>query len=1043
MTNRKKILIAASVLLPVLVTVAFSFLEIEKQLQESFRFVILFYSLIIFVTLGFTGFILSEINRRKRNETDLRAYTDLVEYTQTLVRQMDGTIINWNKGMERLYGWTKEQAIGKSSHQLFATVFPQSLADIEQSLLQKDSWQGELQHTRQNGDIIFVTSHWSLIRNEDGSPAAVVESYNDITEQKKIEEEVKLLSRQVSQSNNAIYSIDSNYKITTWNIGAEKLYEFSAEEALGHNPNRLLQTALHADELKQIYLELKQQGHWQGETKRKTKTGKAIYVYVSLSTICNHDGSFAGYISVSHDITERIMLSEQVDYLASLVEQCTDAIVSVAPNGTILSWNNAATLLYGYEAHEAIARNISMIVPLDLANDEQVIIGQIKKGLPVHQYETQRLRKDGTRFDVSLSLSVVKDAQGVIISVSGIARNISERKEAERKIIQSEENLQAVFENASESFILTDNAGIVKAINRRAQRRILNNMQGIIEPGTNLYEFIDPSRTDSFKKIFEEVLKGNTIRYDRAHTGKDGKTTWMNFTYNPVKNEQSEIVGTCIAGLDITETKIAEQQREFDRNNLNALINNTRDLMWSVDRNFLLITSNQAFDDMTRIMAGKIIEKGSNILDWQFDEKMQQRYKQFYERAFAGEAFTEIEYTLTSFEYWGENSFYPIYEGDQVVGTACFSRNITRQKKAEEQLQNSFDEKWALAERMSAILNTLPANIALLNNKGIIIDVNNAWRDFANENGFQGSQYGIGQNYISIAEKSACNGETDGAVVAAGVRQVIENKIDEFILEYPCHSEKLKKWFRMVVTPLRDKEYEGAVVMHIDISKLKELEWERLQGKMNEQKKITRAILQAQEKERNELGRELHDNICQILAAVKMKLTFCSSNHAVSLPFINEAISHLNEAVNETRNLSHRMLMPRFAERSLADALVNLANTYTHDKRTVTLNTTDDEEKNIPPPVKETLYRIAQEQLHNIEKYARASAVMLHINSDAELITMSIEDNGIGFDTKKKRSGVGLTNIRNRTESFNGSVRIISAKGEGCLLMVEIPLAEK
>jgi two-component system sensor histidine kinase UhpB len=247
----------------------------------------------------------------------------------------------------------------------------------------------------------------------------------------------------------------------------------------------------------------------------------------------------------------------------------------------------------------------------------------------------------------------------------------------------------------------------------------------------------------------------------------------------------------------------------------------------------------------------------------------------------------------------------------------------------------------------------------------------------------------------------------------------------------------------MVATPLEDKEYGGAVVMHVDISELRRLEQERLESKMKEQKEITRAMVYAQEKERNELGRELHDNVSQLLAAIKMKLSFAIQHYEKGVPIIKECMDHVQEAVNETRNLSHRMVMPRFAENSFREALEQLTANYSQDQRVVKLETNKFEEKNIPATIKETLYRIAQEQLHNIEKYAQASAVVVHINANKDYVSLFIEDNGLGFDVKKKRKGIGLTNILNRAESYNGSAKIISAPGEGCTLLVRIPLIEE
>ena len=127
----------------------------------------------------------------------------------------------------------------------------------------------------------------------------------------------------------------------------------------------------------------------------------------------------------------------------------------------------------------------------------------------------------------------------------------------------------------------------------------------------------------------------------------------------------------------------AELQKEFAQNNLKALINNTNDLMWSVDRNFNLITSNKPFEELGKLNFGIVIAVGENVLAAAHTPEMSQRFKSSYERAFRGEAFVEIEYFSFPSEIWSEISYYPIRKGDQIIGTACHSRDITIRKRDE------------------------------------------------------------------------------------------------------------------------------------------------------------------------------------------------------------------------------------------------------------------------------------------------------------------------------------------------------------------------
>jgi PAS domain S-box-containing protein len=607
-----------------------------------------------------------------------------------------------------------------------------------------------------------------------------------------------------------------------------------------------------------------------------------------------------------------------------------------------------------------------------------------------------------------------------------------EKTEALQSLVKSQENLKAIFDSASEAFILTDTEGEIKDFNNRAKDNILHITERVILKGQSIFEYIEDLRKEYFTTVISKILSGETVQYDKLYYTPLGKIVWINYCFSPVKKKNA-VSGICITGRDITAKKMAEQQKEFDHNNLHALINNTSDLMWSVDKEFKLITSNQAFDKMVMILSGVNPVKGMNILKDIYDAERVIRYKARYERAFSGEAFCELEHTDTPYELWSEQSFYPIYEGNTVIGTACFSRDFTERKKAEESIRQS-------TERISAILNTLPANIALVDERGTIVEVNNSWKKFADQNGYTGPNYGIGDNYLFISERAMGLEESDGKTVANGIQKVLKNIIKEFIFEYSCDTPEVKRWFRMVATPLREEEYSGAVVMHIDISELRRLEQERLKSILEEQKKITRLVLQAQEKERTRLGQELHDNISQLLAAIKMKLGFCLAHPLKSEPIIGECINYVQEAMSEARSLSHKMVLPRFEENGFRQSVEILVEKYQSEEKSVRAEMSRLDESKIPTGIRETLYRIVQEQLNNIEKYSHATEVDIQIITYPDHVAFVIRDNGVGADMNRKSSGIGLTNIFNRAESYNGSAKIITEPGKGFTLLVEIPI---
>lgn len=149
-----------------------------------------------------------------------------------------------------------------------------------------------------------------------------------------------------------------------------------------------------------------------------------------------------------------------------------------------------------------------------------------------------------------------------------------------------------------------------------------------------------------------------------------------------VKSRDNELKAgeLLLANQELLDDKI---QKDFKRNNLKALINNTNDLMWSVDRGFSIITYNQPFDELIIYLSGHKLSIGDNVLSIGFSPEILFLYKGYYERAFKGETFTEVSFTDKPEPFWSEVSFHPIRSGDEVIGTACHSRNITERKKSE------------------------------------------------------------------------------------------------------------------------------------------------------------------------------------------------------------------------------------------------------------------------------------------------------------------------------------------------------------------------
>jgi PAS domain S-box-containing protein len=252
------------------------------------------------------------------------------------------------------------------------------------------------------------------------------------------------------------------------------------------------------------------------------------------------------------DITERRLIEEKLT-LAAIVESSKDAIVGKSIDGTITSWNKGAEEIYGYTKSEIIGKSISVLVPPELSGERSEILSKIKLGEWITNYETVRQRKDGQNIYVSLTVSAVYDAEGRIIGASTIARDITERKQLEKLLLDSEEQYRLLFETANDGIVLLEKSeGKIAHINPSVEKMLGYSAKEVI--GNKLHNVGLIIDNGDFQITMKKLNKEGILRYnDVPVKTKSGKHIYADtYLVDKAKFAQCNI-------RDITERKRSEE----------------------------------------------------------------------------------------------------------------------------------------------------------------------------------------------------------------------------------------------------------------------------------------------------------------------------------------------------------------------------------------------------------------------------------------------------------------------------------------------------
>jgi PAS domain S-box-containing protein len=257
--------------------------------------------------------------------------------------------------------------------------------------------------------------------------------------------------------------------------------------------------------------------------------------------------------SFTIESAERRTIEDAALRLAAIVESSDDAIVGKDLNGVVTDWNKAAERIFGYTADEMIGRSITTIIPPELQGDEPIILSKIRAGERIEHFETVRVRKDGRRIHVSLTVSPIKAEDGTIIGAAKIARDITAEKNSEH----AADRLAAIVESSDDAIVGKDLTGIVTNWNKAAERIFGYKAEEII--GQPITTIIPVELQGDEPGILARIQAGERIEhFETVRVTKDGRRLNVSLTVSPIKDSKGRIVGAAKIARDITQQKKLE-----------------------------------------------------------------------------------------------------------------------------------------------------------------------------------------------------------------------------------------------------------------------------------------------------------------------------------------------------------------------------------------------------------------------------------------------------------------------------------------------------
>src|ERR1700741_1330398 len=779
--------------------------------------------------------------------------------------------------------------------------------------------------------------------------------------------------------------------------------------------------------------------HYQLEKRYFRRDGSLVWGSLSISLLKSSPSPLV--LAMVEDITDKKKAEEARYRHAAVIESSDDAIASGTLDGIIVSWNTGAKKIYGYTEAEAVGKPISMLVPPELADEENKILETLKSGSRIEHFETVRVTKTGKRINVSLTISPIKDSSGRMVGVSGIARDITERKLAEETLRASEERLRLAQQAAR---IGTFDWNIRTGVNTWTPE--LEAMYGLPPGGfggtqTAFENLVHPDdRAGVIKLVDAAMTSGQPTKGEWRVVWADGSVHWIAGSWQvfmDASGEPSKMIGV---NIDVTERKLADEARFEVNRTLEAqaaLLQSQEELlkifvkhvpaavaMLDRDMRYLQVSERWCTD----YLRGRTQVLGRS--HYEIFPDMPERWKEVHRRGLQGETLRSHEDRWDGQDgpHWARWEVRPWKTSEGTVGgILILAEDISRRKQMEEALGESEDKlRLLLDSTAEAIYGIDLEHRCTFCNPACLRTL-----------GYERLDQVLGKNTHDLLHHSRADGTVFPLdecrvhrVTQTGEEVHAEDEVfwrangTSFPVEYWSYPQR------------RGPELVGAVVAFVDITERRLAEAALAN--------VSRKLIEAQEQERIRIGRELHDDIGQRLALVAVELQQLHEN-SVILPDVRSRMGEFEKQISEIatdiQSLSHELHSAKLQYLGIAAAMRGFCREFAEQQKVEIDFKVQDLPSPLSPDISLCLFRVLQEALHNSAKHSGVRPFEVRLWGTSDEIHLTVRDSGTGFDREaaKESRGLGLISMEERLKLLKGTLSIDSQPKRGTTIHARVP----